>query len=253
MYHPLREVWPWTPRLLMLPPRAVGRTLRRFQVFTLTSSRAESVRNGPQGAITEYGQKGSSPISMKRYVLSGPVASGKTSLLRMFESEPGVLCVGEQVRILAMRLANPQAFSPKFTSPERQGLLLSWQMGAELQATLDHGSSTVVCDRGLLDTWVYTKMLFPQWCDTREGQAWGELVDQWTPTYAGVVLLPMPAWGCPEDDVRKDGLEFQEAVGSALEAAWNSSGVRVLNLTQDSTEKWKSAAANFFGLPALHT
>lgn len=96
----------------------------------------------------------------------------------------------------------------------RQTMIMSRQI--EIEATLIRENIEVLlCDRTIADHWAYTRSLFPEEAETREGVGYKNIVRRWLDSYDAIFILPI-AFPLELDGVREADESFRQSIEQSI-------------------------------------
>jgi nicotinamide riboside kinase len=159
--------------------------------------------------------------TVRKIALTGAHGVGKTTLAReltrTLESVYGldVVMTPEVPRLLCEFAGDPTFFRRGRNNPLKQVLLLYGQLEYEIEAA-SSGAKLIVCDRTVLDHWIYSANLFQKAYDDAEIATICEmLVAQHLRTYDRLYRLPIE-FPPIDDGTREDDERFQREIDTML-------------------------------------
>ena len=117
------------------------------------------------------------------------------------------------------------------TTVDAQGWILLNQMGKEIEAS--HESQVVVCDRSVLDNYIYLLNRFGP------SKFYEDIIFSWLKANPYDFLFKVPIVGNPEHDgVRATDVKFQREIDKKLDQFIKEKNIKCVYLSPESRDVW---------------
>jgi hypothetical protein len=117
---------------------------------------------------------------------------------------------------------------------------LAYQVAYEATATT---RPVLVTDRSIVDSWVYAKVLFPEWVVSPEGMEARHLVKTWMSTYDLVLYLPVQ-FPVHVDGIREEDEAFRAEIDLCIRSEYDLLEVSIVELPGDPHSQRELAVSN---------
>ncbi len=123
------------------------------------------------------------------------------------------------------------------TTVDAQGWILLNQMAKEIEAS--HDSQVVVCDRSVLDNYVYILNRFGQ------NNFYENMIFSWIKINPYNFLFKVPIVGDPEHDgVRATDVKFQKEIDNKIDCFIKEKNINCINLLPEDRDRWIEIVSN---------
>lgn len=123
------------------------------------------------------------------------------------------------------------------TTVDAQGWILLNQMAKEIEAS--HESQVVVCDRSVLDNYIYLLNRFGP------NKFYEDIIFSWIKANPYDFLFKVPVSGNPEHDgIRATDVNFQRDIDQKIENFLNEKSVKYIPLNPEERDRWIEIISN---------